>query len=226
MANENEKRTVTWSLLVTAIIVTGGKLIRGESLMPRDFVALLATGLGLAALSAVAPQVAAPLAVLVLISATFAQGERTVRRLLSPRVTRPPRSTIAGGLAEFVPDFITGGLSGGTNVSGMTAAASAALVAMRTFVTARYPDATFVVVSTVRPGAIVAGTNSPSEHAFGNAVDVKILRGGVLYKSAMDALYNFLRLTPYCELCWAGKGGCTTGHYDHLHYAPLPCRAG
>lgn len=101
----------------------------------------------------------------------------------------------------------------------------ALLGAVRTFVAARYPGAQLVVLSTYRPGAIVAGTTSVSEHAKANAADLRIMRRGVMDKRAMDGLYRFLLALPTCELCWDHKGGCTTSHTDHVHVAPSPCRA-
>jgi len=110
--------------------------------------------------------------------------------------------------------------------AGGTAGVLAALALMRTYVATRHPGSTLVVISVYRPGAIVAGTQEASEHAFANAADVRILKpGGALNRPAMDGLYALLLATPHCELCWNGRGGCTTGHTDHLHYAPSPCHA-
>jgi hypothetical protein len=36
---------------------------------------------------------------------------------------------------------------------------------------------TFTLVSTCRPGAVIAGTNHPSEHRYGKAVDLLVPRG-------------------------------------------------
>lgn len=113
------------------------------------------------------------------------------------------------------------------SIADTTPALRAVLVSARAFVTARYPGRTLQIISLFRPGAIVAGTSSPSEHAFGNAADLKIVdRNGRMDTAAMDGLYAFLKRTPYCELCWNHQGGCTTSHTDHLHIAPRPCKAG
>jgi len=150
----------------------------------------------------------------------FAVTGTDPRTLLGP----PGRATAATG-APTPPG--SGGASGGTP------AVQAALGVIRSFVAARYPSSQLMIGSVYRPGAIVAGTTSASEHGgcmaglCGNAIDLRILTStGALDRVAMDGLYNFLKLAPYCELCWSGQGGCTTSHDDHLHYAPLPCLAG
>jgi len=128
-------------------------------------------------------------------------------------------------------DSTLGGVLQGTEPNtpathgGATLGVTTAIVAIRALVAAM-PGRQLVILSVRRPGAIVAGTSSESEHASGNAVDFRIMRGGTMDKRAMDTVYNVLKATPYCELCWNYKGGCTTSHTDHIHYAPLPCRAG
>lgn len=131
--------------------------------------------------------------------------------------TTPSSATTATG---------AGALPGLRGQGQLTAPLVALLGIIRPFVAARYPGRRLVISSTYRPGAIVAGTSSASEHAFGNAADLRIERGGRLDTRAMDGLYTFLKATPTCELCWNRQGGCTTSHTDHLHVAPSPCRAG
>ncbi len=144
---------------------------------------------------------------------------------LSPSFTG---ETLAGRPSGLAP--VSGVLSGagaaiGGTVSGTNAAVTGGLAAMKAFVAARYPGRRFVIVSTFRSGAIVAGTSTPSEHGAGNAADVRIFRkDGTLDMKAMQGLYLFLKLTPYCELCFNGQGGCNDPHTDHLHWAPVPCR--
>lgn len=68
----------------------------------------------------------------------------------------------------------------------------------------------------------IAGTNPPrwSQHAYDNAAD--------LFGSAADLerAFRFLdgrraTLNIY-ELCYRGRGGCTTPHNDHLHVSAHP----
>ena len=164
--------------------------------------------------------------------------------LLGYAVVYTGLAALGTGTAPGILESLTPGFSGADLRSGRTLPSSpagagvpsgtfadltpqlrAALPIMRAFVAARYPGRRFEITSTFRPGAIVANSTSASEHAKGNAADVKILgRNGALDTAAMDGLYAFLKRTPYCELCWNHQGGCTTSHTDHLHYAPAPCR--
>lgn len=74
----------------------------------------------------------------------------------------------------------------------------------------------------------VAGTNSPSNHAFGRAVDVPVVDGDPVSPSnegarlatlIVDALPGDLRPTEIgCPWADAADGAFTKGHDDHLHF--------
>jgi hypothetical protein len=145
----------------------------------------------------------------------FAVTGQDPRTLIGPPGARRRAGTTIGGSTSPT----SGGASGGTP------GVLAGIAAVRLLVATRFPDAQVVIVSICRPGAIVAGTSSPSEHGRCNAVDLRILRNGALYREAMDAAFRLLTAIPHCELCWAGQGGCTTDHNDHIHFAPVPCLA-
>lgn len=85
-------------------------------------------------------------------------------------------------------------------------------------------------VVVVRP---ISGTNRPSQHSFGNAMDyypstsdeaAKAKRGERV--PSLEALYDFLVRNkgslPIAVVCYYGRGGCTTSHPDHVHVDGKP----
>lgn len=74
----------------------------------------------------------------------------------------------------------------------------------------------------------VAGTNSPSNHAFGRAVDIPVVDGDAVTPGngaarrateIVDALPDDLRPTEIgCPWADAARGAFTAGHDDHLHF--------
>lgn len=145
-----------------------------------------------------------------------------------PRALISPTGALQAPPSPAAPSPGGRGSGGGSGAvaTGGTPGVLAAIAVIRTFVATRYPRSRLVIGSVYRPGAIVAGTQSASEHAFGNAVDLRIEKAsGGLDRVAMASLYNFLLATAPCELCYNHQGGCTTSHTDHLHYAPRPCHA-
>lgn len=70
----------------------------------------------------------------------------------------------------------------------------------------------------------IAGTSSRSQHAYGNAIDI-FGPGGTL-----ESIYQYFSgnrgVFSVNTLCYRGRGGCTTGHYDHVHVDFHPKMAG
>jgi hypothetical protein len=73
----------------------------------------------------------------------------------------------------------------------------------------------------------VAGTDSPSNHAFGRAVDVPVVDGAAVSPSNEDARLALLNVADLpdgmrpteigCPWADAAKGAFTKGHGDHVH---------
>jgi len=71
----------------------------------------------------------------------------------------------------------------------------------------------------------ISGTNTWSQHAYGNACDLHPptkAYGDAAYRYALSNRERFGIVT----LCWYGQGGCTTGHRDHIHADFAPHRTG
>jgi hypothetical protein len=73
----------------------------------------------------------------------------------------------------------------------------------------------------------VAGTDSPSNHAFGRAVDVPVVDRAPVSPSNEDARLALLNVADLpdglrpteigCPWADAAKGAFTKGHSDHVH---------
>lgn len=151
------KATVVWALMVTAVVMTAGKLARGDVPRPRSYISLLAVGMILSALSSFAPQVAAPLSVVVLLSTLYSQGSAVLSRIFNPSVTGPLQVGIfAGG---DLPG--QGGVGSVTGGAGGTAAVKTIIAAYK----AAFPGRAIGGICT--PGSVAC-----SEHPFCNAVDL------------------------------------------------------
>lgn len=93
----------------------------------------------------------------------------------------------------------------------------------------RHFGVTFHLVSTCRPGAIIAGTNHPSEHRYGKAVDLlpppgrkaEVVRW--FYAHAPGVTMTYARMPhihfdtgPYHKLACGGCGRPRRAHVAHL----------
>jgi hypothetical protein len=79
----------------------------------------------------------------------------------------------------------------------------------------------------VRP---ISGTNQPSQHSFGNAIDyyptdpkqAADARRGIKVES-LERLYQYLQGHSLARVvCYYKRGGCTTAHLDHVHVDATP----
>jgi hypothetical protein len=79
-------------------------------------------------------------------------------------------------------------------------------------------NAGFVVsVGRIEGCTKIAGTDTWSQHAWGNAIDY------VGSPAELERLFQWARLQlGVGTVCYRGRGGCTTAHDDHIHIDMLP----
>lgn len=70
----------------------------------------------------------------------------------------------------------------------------------------------------------IAGTNTRSQHAYGNAIDT--FGPG----NALEEIYQYFNAARASmsvnTVCYRGRGGCTTPHNDHVHVDFYPKMSG
>lgn len=70
----------------------------------------------------------------------------------------------------------------------------------------------------------ISGTGTRSQHSYGNALD---LFGPGNQLEAIYQYFNRARADYSVKtLCYRGRGGCSTGHYDHVHIDFHPAMTG
>jgi hypothetical protein len=76
----------------------------------------------------------------------------------------------------------------------------------------------------------IDGTNSPSQHSYGNAIDwyptdareAADAKNKIKVES-LERLYSYLKGHPLARVvCYYNRGGCTTAHLDHVHVDASP----
>jgi hypothetical protein len=74
MSEKDAKQLILASLLVSGLVASGKEIMRNKMPSGRIFIGILVAGFMLSVLAEFAPELAGPLAVLLLITATFASG--------------------------------------------------------------------------------------------------------------------------------------------------------
>lgn len=78
---QNPRQLVTLSLIVTGVLTTVDELISGRIPAPRAYIGLVAMFIMLLLLAQIVPQIAAPLAMLLLVVALLQRGPRVLRKV-------------------------------------------------------------------------------------------------------------------------------------------------